>query len=933
MFSPLETSSMTDTLIATPPELLAPAGDWDCVRAAIANGADAVYFGLDAGFNARARAANFPLAELPRLMTLLHRHGLKGYATLNTLVFSDELAAFERVAGAVAAAGVDAVLVQDVGAARLLRAACPDLPLHASTQMTLTSAETIALAEELGMERVVVARELSIDEIHAIRRLTPMPLEVFVHGALCVAYSGQCLTSESLGGRSANRGQCAQACRLPYELVCDGRDVELGNQKYLLSPQDLAAYALTPELIAAGVSSLKIEGRLKTPEYVANITRHYRTAIDTAVAGRPVQFTPREVEEMELSFSRGFSPGWLQGCDHKMLVPATSSAKRGVRLGTVVEVRRGRVAVDLAAGLAGGVKRGDGVAFAAGETSDDAVGGRVYEVFQAGRSEIEPVTGGRVELAFGRDSVDLTAIAPGQAVWKTDDPQLTARLRRTFTGDTPLRRQPIDMHVRAAPGDPVRVVARTAAGAACEVVSTEPAREATKHPLDEATLRDQLGRLGGTPYELRALTAEIVGRPMLPFSILGKLRHDLIAALDAATMAGVPRLALPVSAPLPRRSPGREPGDSGNENRPAVHAGRPHAIPGLDPALHGTREGMPPGVPRLPPGAFCAVRTSHAESMMSERAPSNTAPAGNAVSQRADDREAAGTPTSAAPSLHILVRSLAQLRTVLDLGEQSLAADFADIRQYREAVAACRAGGASLLLAPPRIQKPDELGIFRLLAKQEPDGILARNWSGLRFFQDLGLPVVGDFSLNVTNELSAEFFAAAGCTRVTASYDLNREQLLALVAATPPHWLEVVIHQHMPMFHMEHCVFCAVLSPGTNKTNCGRPCDDHAVKLRDRIGVEHPLTADVGCRNTLYNAVAQSGAEVVPALLAQGVRHVRVELLDEDDVAIGNVIAAYRDLLAGVTTGREVWTALKAMNRVGVTRGTLEEKKNPLAIL
>ncbi|MCE2725316.1 MAG: DUF3656 domain-containing protein, partial [Planctomycetaceae bacterium] len=593
---------MTDTLIATPPELLAPAGDWDCVRAAIANGADAVYFGLDAGFNARARAAN------------------------------------------------DAVLVQDVGAARLLRAACPDLPLHASTQMTLTSAETIALAEELGMERVVVARELSIDEIHAIRRLTPMPLEVFVHGALCVAYSGQCLTSESLGGRSANRGQCAQACRLPYELVCDGRDVELGNQKYLLSPQDLAAYALTPELIAAGVSSLKIEGRLKTPEYVANITRHYRTAIDTAVAGRPVQFTPREVEEMELSFSRGFSPGWLQGCDHKMLVPATSSAKRGVRLGTVVEVRRGRVAVDLAAGLAGGVKRGDGVAFAAGETSDDAVGGRVYEVFQAGRSEIEPVTGGRVELAFGRDSVDLTAIAPGQAVWKTDDPQLTARLRRTFTGDTPLRRQPID------------------------------------HPLDEATLRDQLGRLGGTPYELRALTAEIVGRPMLPFSILGKLRHDLIAALDAATMAGVPRLALPVSAPLPRRSPGREPGDSGNENRPAVHAGRPHAIPGLDPALHGTREGMPPGVPRLPPGAFCAVRTSHAESMMSERAPSNTAPAGNAVSQRADDREAAGTPTSAAPSLHILVRSLAQLRTVLDLGEQSLAADFADIRQYREAV-------------------------------------------------------------------------------------------------------------------------------------------------------------------------------------------------------------------------------------------------------
>jgi putative protease len=867
------------------PELLAPAGDWDCVRAAIENGADAVYFGLDAGFNARARAANFPLADLPRLMATLHRRGLKGYAALNTLVFSAELPEFERVARACADAGVDAALVQDVGAARRLRETVPELPLHASTQMTLTSAETIALAEELGIERVVLARELSLDEIRAIRGQTSLPLEVFVHGALCVAYSGQCLTSESLGGRSANRGQCAQACRLPYDLVCDGRDVDLGNQQYLLSPQDLAAYALVPDLIAAGVAALKIEGRLKTPEYVANITRHYRTAIDTAVAGRPVAFTPREVEEMELSFSRGFSPGWLHGCDHKMLVPATSSAKRGVRLGTVAEVRRGRVAVDLAAGLAGGVKRGDGVAFAAGETSDDAEGGRVYEVFHAGQSVEEPVTAGRVELAFGRDAVDLDAIRPGQAVWKTDDPQLTSRLRKTFTADTPLRRQPVDLAVTAAVGEPVRVAARTAAGSTCEVASSEPAREATKHPLDEATLRDQLGRLGGTAYELRGLAAEIHGRPMLPFSLLGKLRHDLVAALDAATAA-----------------PCRE--------APVASRGSGGQRPPLQPASsHQPGRGM--------------VRGDT----------SRSAGAGNVVRPRADDRGAAGAPTPGIPTLHVLVRSLAQLQAVLELGERRLAADFADIRQYREAVTACRGVDATLLLATPRIQKPDEMGIFHLLAKQEPDGILVRNWAGLRFFRDRGLPVVGDFALNVTNEHTAGFFVQAGCGRVTASYDLNREQLLDLVAATPPEWLEVVIHQHMPMFHMEHCVFCAVLSPGTNKTNCGRPCDEHAVKLRDRIGVEHPLTADVGCRNTLWSAVPQSGAEVVPTLLARGVRHFRLELLDEPPAEIARIVAAYRDLLAGRMPGREVWKALNAANRVGVTRGTLEERRNPLALL
>ncbi|MEI6240344.1 MAG: DUF3656 domain-containing protein [Planctomycetia bacterium] len=826
------------------PELLAPAGDWDCVRAAIENGADAVYFGFEGGFNARARAANFPLADLPRLMETLHLRGLKGYATLNTLVFSDELSEFTQVIEAVAAAGVDAVLVQDVGVARLVRQICPGLPLHASTQMTLTSAETIALAEKLGCERVVLARELSIDEIVSIRRQTAMPLEVFVHGALCVAYSGQCLTSESLGGRSANRGQCAQACRLPYDLVCDGKDVDLGSQKYLLSPQDLAAYALAPELIAAGVSSFKIEGRLKTPEYVANITQHYRRAIDAAVAAQPVVFSPRDVEEMELSFSRGFSPGWLEGCDHKMLVPATTSAKRGVRLGRIVAVGRGRVTVELAAS----VKRGDGVAFDCGATSDDALGGRVYEVFHAGQSLTEPVATGRVELTFARDAFDFSRLAPGQTVWKTDDPELTARLRKTFSGGELRRRQPVDLVVIAAVGKPVVVRATLASGAACEVESEEPAVEAKKHPLTEATLREQLGRLGGTPFELRGLTAVIEGRPMLPLSVLGKLRHAVVEKVRQASVEEMDRA-----------------------------------------------------------GALSLRR--------SDRAP------------------ALSKTTPADPAITYLVRSLDQLRALLALGERSLDADFADIRQYREAIDLARAAGATLYPATPRIQKPDELGIFALLAKQEPDGVLVRNYAGLTFFRDRGTPVVADFSLNVTNELSAEFFMAEGVERVTASYDLNRDQLLALVAATEPEWLEVVIHQHMPMFHMEHCVFCAVLSPGTNKTNCGRPCDEHVVKLRDRIGVEHPLTADVGCRNTLFNAVPQSAAEAVPTLLARGVRRFRVEFLDESAGEIGRVVRAYRDLLAGSLTGREVWTLLKAANRVGVTRGTLEERRNPLAIM
>jgi putative protease len=168
---------------------------------------------------------------------------------------------------------------------------------------------------------------------------------------------------------------------------------------------------------------------------------------------------------------------------------------------------------------------------------------------------------------------------------------------------------------------------------------------------------------------------------------------------------------------------------------------------------------------------------------------------------------------------------------------------------------------------------------------------------------------------------------------VTVSYDLNRDQLLELVDAVPPRWLEVVIHQHMPMFHMEHCVFCAVLSPGTDKTNCGRPCDVHQVRMRDRIGMEHVLTADVGCRNTLYNAVPQSAAEATPQLLARGLRDFRVELLTDGGEDIRVLVDLYHDLLAGRVSGHHVWQRLKASNRVGVTRGTLEERRNPLAIL
>ncbi len=261
-------------------------------------------------------------------------------------------------------------------------------------------------------------------------------------------------------------------------------------------------------------------------------------------------------------------------------------------------------------------------------------------------------------------------------------------------------------------------------------------------------------------------------------------------------------------------------------------------------------------------------------------------------------------------------------------------ADFHDIRQYRQAVELSHQQQARIELATLRIHKPGEDGLFSAMSRRGADGWLVRSLAAVHYCIQHSIPFAGDFSLNVTNPLTAEQLKQWGATRLTASYDLNRDQLIELAKAAPADWLEVVIHQHMPMFHMEHCVFCSVLSPGRSKSDCGRPCDRHDVKLVDRTGAAHVLHADIGCRNTLFNATPQSGAEAVQPLLACGVRQFRIELLrDATRDETQRLIDLYRSLIAGTASGPAVWQQLKADNRVGVTRGTLEHPRNPLAIL
>ncbi|MFC5050269.1 DUF3656 domain-containing protein [Rubritalea spongiae] len=811
------------------PELLSPAGNWDCARSAVANGADAIFFGLSK-FNARLRADNFTDEDLPELMDFLHAHGVKGFVTMNTLIFTSELEAAEAQLRLLERAGVDAIIVQDLGLAMLCRTVAPSIEIHASTQMTITSPEGLEFIDSLyKLDRAVLSRELSLTEIKKFNPSECVPLEVFVHGALCVAYSGQCLTSESLGQRSANRGECAQACRMPYELVVDGETVDMGEKRYLLSPQDLAAVDLIPELVNQGVVSYKIEGRLKTPEYVAAVTRVYRKAIDDAVANRPSTITKRDRYAMEMTFSRGLSTGWLEGTNHPYLTHGKFGKKRGVRIGTVENCGPGWIVLNQEG--ENGLKAGDGIVFDAGENRNLEQGTRIWTV-----------EGDVLNFHRKHSKINWDRIKPGIVIYKTDDPKLNSEIKALWKNAKlePLRS---DLHIKASG------VAGTSLTLECNGISvstSEILEPAENRPLTTELLEKQLGRLGNTAYELGSVDNQVEEGLIIPVSALNRLRRALVEKLDQQT-----DLQTPAEKPVSTKS-------------------------------------------------------------LADIMPEKTE-----------------TAVSSA-ELSVLTRHPHQIEAALENGIKRIYADFEDIRRYKEAVEIVRAAGgdATIHLATPRIQKPQETGYFKFIDKAEPDGVLIRNLGAVRYFEDHdGLYRTGDFSLNCANPATAKILKEhAALDHLTLSYDLNIHQLLDMLNNAPSDWFELTLHQHMPMFHMEHCVFCTFMSEGTSYKDCGRPCEKHQVQLRDRVGQLHTLMADVGCRNTLFNGRAQTGARFYDEVRATGLSRYRIDFLNEDATATSLTLQAYQQLISKKTDGHLLWQDLGIMEKLGVTEGTLEVK-------
>ena len=806
------------------PEVLAPAGNWDCVRAAVANGADAIYFGLDQ-FNARMRADNFTVEDLNSLIPFLHSHGVRGYVTMNVLIFPAEFEQAVSYLDALDAAGVDGVIVQDMGLAALIsqhrKAGRWSIELHISTQMTVSSPEAVRLVDELfDPQQIVLSRELSLHEIEACAKATTKPIEVFCHGALCVAYSGQCLTSETLGQRSANRGECAQACRMPYKLEVDGRLRDLGERRYIFSPQDLCALDRVPQMIAAGVHSFKIEGRLKSPEYVAATTRAYRRAVDAALAGRPVQAEKRarDLYAMQMAFSRGFSTGWLDGTDHPLLTHGRFGKKRGALAGRIVRCGEGWVELDAAPLIT--IAPGDGFVIDAGQDRNEEQGGRIWR------------TQGNRLFFHGKGSrIDWRFVRPGDLLWKTADPALDKYLHGTWcnferhAATTP--GQSLDIHFEGRLGSQLIATCR-----GITVGSGQPLEPAEKRPLTPETIEAQFSRLGGTGFSLGKCTYTLEKELMLPVSVLNRMRRELVEQLPQAPPA---------------------------ERSRVTWQGWSHAFPPL------------------------ALGKGY--------------------------------------KLSVLCREPEQAFAAAAAGIKRIYLDFKNIRDYAQVSKEIREKhlNTQIWIATMRIMKPREAGYFKYITQAEPDGVLVRNLGAAYWFRNKGVKMIGDFSLNTANPESVALWQDFGMRLLTVSYDLNAAQLADLLRSGCGPALELTLHQHIPMFHTEHCVFCTFLSNGHSFKDCGQPCDHHKVRIMDRTHAMHYLRSDEGCRNTMFNGQAQSAARYVDGMRRCGLNRFRLELLDETAEKTTELIEHYRSLLKGRTTADELMLQLNVIDRIGVT--------------
>lgn len=818
-------------------ELLLPVGQKEMAEAAIQNGADAIYVGFP-GFNARGRSYDFELEELKHIIELCHLNGVKVNLAFNIVIFENELPLVIEALKKVLPLKPDALIVQDLGLVKLVKEMCPEQVIHASTQMTITNDLAIQFLENLDIKRFVLGRENSLSEIKLIAERTKKELEVFVHGALCVSYSGQCFTSETLGGRSANRGQCAQSCRFSYDLIVDGETKNLVDRTYLVSPKDLCGIAEIPELMKLGVKSFKVEGRLKTPEYVAQVAKSYRSIIERTIQNQATSENQIQSEKnkMAVAYSRGFFPGWLHGVNHQELVDGTFSSHRGLEIGEIISVNKKSMTIKLSKKSLE-IENGDGLLWMDGSEKS---GGSIYA------SQIES---GNLIAEFSNNTVMKPSLV-GSIVYLNHDRSQKKEIEKSLTDKNTFKKIPVSVEISLELGKPL--IARLSDRRFELSLQTESVlTEAQKKPLTQDSLFEEFSSLSATVFRLEPtqFTTNISGSPGL------FLNHKEIKNLRQALFQQLTDLR--------------------KENK--IDFAQPVVV----------------------------------------KSPANEINLASIGEEK--------------PSLNVLLRNKEQVQDlILAVSEnkilineiKSVCLDFEFGRDYQASVDKLKQIGFKTGIATTRILKPQEYINLKVIHSMNPDFILVRNLGALYYYknvQKFSGPLKGDFSLNVTNHRTFNYLIESGLESVCLSYDLNFDQSMSLLSKVNARNAEITIHQSMPSFHMEHCVFAAFLSQGKSYKDCGKPCEKHKVQLKDQFGNFHWIKPDQECRNTMYNSSAQTALPYLNEWQKMGLGEIRFEALHESGDELIQKIQRYVDVIENRKTVDEALAHLKVTEKYGLS--------------
>ena len=750
-------------------ELLSPAGSFSALQQAVKAGADAVYLG-GRSFGARAFAANFSYVEMAQAIGYAHTYGVKVYVTVNTLIYQDEIGDFLEHVSQVIELGADALIMQDTGMLARIRQQWPNMEIHASTQMHNHNDAALEYVRSLGAVRAVLAREMTLEQIRSLR--SPIEKEVFVHGALCIGSSGQCLMSALTLGRSGNRGQCAQSCRMRYRLLDEEGHCVDTDGRYLLSPKDIAVLEDVRQLLDAGIGCFKIEGRMKSPEYVAQVTKIYAGLLKDAREGRKLETQQQDIEDLKKLFNRGFTKGHLLDDKGEALMSIRRPNHAGVPLGKVVSAGQDGIRVALIAPL----RQGDGIKF---ENSDE--GFFCNRIYMNGLL----VNGGQPGEVVTLDCKANTRA--NDTVVKTSDIELIERI-----ADMPEKKVSVTGKLEARIGSPLRLIMWDANGNKAEAAGDVVAEGRTRAATEEE-LRENAGKLGGTPYQFEWLDVDTDGHAFVAKSAVNALRREAVERLT--------------------------------ELRTRIKHQQ-------------TASYVPPAL-RL-----------------------------DSVPEK--------------PLLHVLVRNAGQLKALCELVTGDI---------YTEDAALYMSGkleGLSMRLKTDRLaERPVQLAGERLLVTDH----------GGLYAYPAENDVVLDYTASALNADALSVYFCSGACRIALSPELDIDQTAQMLRAFEQTYgqlpsVEALIYARHELMALRHCVIRHALGD----SSCGR-CRNEWFALLDDAGRRFPILTNGRCENRLFEG--RPAEKDIKALLDMGIRHFRVELLDEDASHSREIVRKYRRLTDG----------------------------------